>query len=511
MRFTIPGVLVILIIAAATAHAGMFDDMNFTGTFESVYWDHDPDDWNAETGSNYEGPYKSLENNLSLNIDWKQFFAEIRLRTMDYENGIHYDERSREHETDFELFKATAGYRSDYLTVIAGDFYKSLARGLVLYVQEDKELNLDRTIRGGMASYTSSYLDVTAFGGEIRWYKFHDHLSDMTSDVYRIKDEVYGGQLVGKFPMDIHIGLNFNASKVYEIIQEEYQSEDVNLGSVNFEMNGALNGKLDLYSEYAEQRWDSDQPFGEDRDDGTALYSSATVYAGPFTFLAEYKDYDYWDYRYSRPPTADRDDEQSETDDIKGGRLKVDYYINSTGTLFYVSYGKFNNHAHEGSYGKIVRNEIEHTYLGIEQTWSKLYAHVTWGYKDFSTLGEIHRRVTGDFVYNLTDTQSLNYYYEFKNTSTALASKDEHEMYLTYSLSPWVTLTAHYNRHVMDTVNSPSESQEWWAGEIGLTPISALSLSVIYGELPPGLLCSGGQCRIVPEFDGIQASLTYRF
>ncbi|MBN1551428.1 hypothetical protein JW979_08165, partial [bacterium] len=69
----------------------------------------------------------------------------------------------------------------------------------------------------------------------------------------------------------------------------------------------------------------------------------------------------------------------------------------------------------------------------------------------------------------------------------------------------------HYNRHEIKENQYPNQDEEWFAGEIIITPISALSVTLFYGELPPGLICSGGQCRIVPEFDGFQAGLTYRF
>jgi hypothetical protein len=503
--------IVMTLFVCMPVMAGMFDEFGFSGTFESVYWDHDPDDWTHGTDPIYEGPYKSFENSLSLNVDWREWYAEIRLRSMNYENQLRYDPRSREHETAFELFKATAGYRGEYLKVTAGDFYKALARGIVLFVQENKELNLDRTIQGGMLDFVTSPVDVSVFGGEIKWFKFKDNLTDEKVEEYKINDKVFGGQVVGKLPMGINLGVNAAAVTLYEIIQSEYQDEDLLVGSVDLEASGLFNEKLDFYAEYAELKWDEEMPFGEDREDGKAFYTSATVYLGPVTILGEYKDYDYWNYRYSRPPTADRDDELAEIDDIKGPRLKIDYFINATNTLIYASYGRFDNQGHEGSYGVVVRNEIEHVYGGIEQTWKKLYVHVSYGNKDYVTLDEIHRRATGDFVYSITDKHSLNYYYEYKYTGNPYTSKDEHKMYLTYSMSPWFSVTAHYNKHIVELPNGSEENQKWYAGEIGVNPIPSMSINIIYGELPPGLICSGGQCRIVPEFEGVQASLTYRF
>ncbi len=499
------------LLSAPTLAGTLFDDFKLSGTFESQYWNHDPNDWTDGEDPVYEGPYTSWENILGLNLDWRSYFAEVRLRSMQYTDPIHYDPRSREHETDFELFKFAAGYRGEWLKVTGGDFYKSYGRGLVLFVQEDKELNLDRSIRGGSVDLTTRWIDFNIFGGDIRWHLFKDLLSSMTIEDFNIKDRAVGARAVGHLPFNMNLGASYVAVKQYEIIRDKYEDEDLALGSVDFQIAGLFDGMLDLYTEYAELKWDSEEPFGEDLDDGKALYSSITLYAGPVTILGEYKDYDFWASRYSRPPTADRDDEIAETDDIRGPRIRVDYFLASTDTLFYVSGSRFDNHAHETSFGSVFRNRIDHLYGGIEQKWDNLYAHVTYGYKKYVTLDEIHRRITSDIEYTIVGNHSINLYYEYKFTGNPGAEKDEHKSYLTYSISPFLSVTAHYSKHIIQQTGKNRTEDEWIAGEISTTPIPALTLMVVYGKLPPGLICSGGQCRIAPEFEGIQASLSYRF
>ena len=489
----------------------MFDDMNVSGSWESVFWNHDPADWDENTGALYEGPYQSFENILSLNLDWKNWLVEIRLRSMDYENPMHYDSRSREHETDFELFKVSAGYRGDQLRILAGDFYKYLGRGIVLYVQEDTELNLDRTIRGGSLDFNSNQFDFSAFGGEIHWYRFRDRISTMTTEEFQIKDKVFGARSVFHIPGNVDLGMSITNADIYDIIANKQESEGLWTGGVDLSVAGLGDGKFDFYSEYAELRWNDENPFGEDTEDGKALYCSLTGYLSDFTILAEYKDYDYWNYLYSRPPTADRDDEVAETEDIKGGRLRLDYVLPVSNTLFYISIGKFDNHAHPNSCGEVIRNEIEHYFGGVEQTWDRFYMNLTYGYKSYKTLDEVHRRITSDLVYTLDSRSSLNLYYEYKYTGTSQTDKEEHKSYLTYSFSPYYSVTFHYNQHEIEVNEASSKTDNWVAGELTLTPISALSISLLYGELPPGLLCSGGQCRIVPAFEGLQASVVYRF
>jgi hypothetical protein len=494
-----------------TANAGFADEMVFTGTFESTYWDHDPDDWKPGMDL-YEGPYSSFENQLMLHLGWRNWYSEIKFRNMTYKDGIHFDYRSREYETDFELFKYKLGYRGKNFEVVAGDFYQFLGRGIVLFVQEDKDLNLDRTIRGGHIKLNFNRLEARVFGGTIRWYNFLDDPANMTYEERKIADDVFGAGIGFKVCDAIRLGANYVTGTLYAYRRNILLDEDFQTGSLNLEAFGLFNGKIDLYGEYARLKWDSDAPYGSETEDGTAIYSSMTAYLGNFTILAEYKNYDYWSYRYGRPPTADREDEMTELDDTKGARIKVDYYIPSTGTLVYISASQFNNQGHPDYLGNITRNENEHFYAGIEQNWHNFHAHITYGIKEYKDIEEKHRRGTADLVYTFLTRNSLNLYYEYKFTGIPGTDKTEHKTYVTYSFSPYVALTAHYNEHVFEnTVSGTRKSETWWAGEILITPVDTLTINLLYGGLPTGLICSGGQCRILPEFEGFQATLAYRF
>lgn len=499
------------LIMSGTVLADLSEELILTGTFESTYWDHDPDDW-KEGMDIYEGPYSSFENQLMIHLGWRNWFGEVRLRNMQYEDGIHYDYRSREAEADLEIFKFKLGYLGENFEVIGGDFYQSFGRGIVLYVQEDKDLNLDRTIRGGNARFGNDRFEVQAFGGEVKWFSFLDNASEMTYVEREINDELFGGRASIRVYENIRLSANYVTGTLYEFIRNESVGEDFQTGSLNVEASGLLNGLFDFYMEYAELYWDSDTPYGVEAEDGEAMYGSLTSYLGDFTVQLEYKSYDYWAYRYGRPPTADREDEVNELDDTRGARIKVDYFMAATDTLIYVSASQFNNQGHEDYLGNIQRNKNTHYYMGIEQNWHHLYAHVTFGIKEYEEIDETHHRATGDFVYTFLDKHSLNLYGEYKYTEISGFEKNEYKTYLTYSMSPYFSVTGHYNRHEFDsTSGSQSTVDDWWAGELSVTPIDTLTINLLYGGLPTGLICSGGQCRIVPEFEGVQASVTYRF
>jgi hypothetical protein len=514
MKATIKAALILIIafhFVPMHISATFLDDMNVTGTFDSTYWKNDPDDW--EPGMDvYEGPYTSFENQLKLFLGWRNWYSEVRLRNMKYTDGIHYDYRSREYEADLELFKYKLGYRGQNFEIVAGDFYQFLGRGIALYVQEDPDLNIDRTIRGGHVRFNYNRFEAQVFGGKIRWYDYLDDISSMTYIERKLTDELFGAGLGFRLHDSVRMGLNYVTGTLYAYRRDTIRDEDFQTGSINIEAFGLAGGLLDLYTEYAQLKWNSDAPFGSPTEDGTAIYASLISYLGNFTVLAEYKNYDYWNYRYGRPPTADREDEMTELDDTKGARVKVDYYIPSTGTLVYISASRFNNQGHPDYSGAVTRNESTHFYGGIEQNWSNVHAHLTYGTKEYENINEKHRRATASLVYSFMPRHSLNMHYEYKYTGVLGFDKTEHKTYLTYAFSPYVSLTAHYNVHLFDTPTSTSTSSDtWWAGEIMLTPIDTLTINVLYGGLPTGLICSGGHCRILPEFEGLQATLTYRF
>jgi hypothetical protein len=79
--------------------------------------------------------------------------------------------------------------------------------------------------------------------------------------------------------------------------------------------------------------------------------------------------------------------------------------------------------------------------------------------------------------------------------------------YVGFSLSPYGSITARYACDDKSTV--PAE--DYWGGEIEYFPIRAITIGLFVGSDPGGLVCSGGQCRVEPEFEGLRARFAWRF
>ena len=71
--------------------------------------------------------------------------------------------------------------------------------------------------------------------------------------------------------------------------------------------------------------------------------------------------------------------------------------------------------------------------------------------------------------------------------------------YTDYSDNPLIDSTG----NLTDTV--------YGAGEIQVKPLPNLTLRAFFGAYKSGIRCSGGQCRVLPGFEGGRISLTTTF
>ncbi|MBN2053393.1 hypothetical protein JW905_00640 [bacterium] len=397
------------------------------------------------------------------------------------------------------------------VSVRAGDFHLSLGRGLTLSVQKNESLDIEDTIDGGLFKLATTSFELLLSGGEVT----------RPLPTFRIaeKDKVYAARMQGNLPYSLRIGANYVWSEVHEmdLRLNEYQAYG---GDVSFT---APNDLFDLYCEYAELDSKlSDEEESYNRiPDGSGLYGSLTTSLAGVVVLVEYKDYDHFTYpkdspyyQYNLPPSADREDEANDHEDIRGFRGEVSYFVPAVGTLLHASHGVFEDHG-----GNV---DLTHTYGGIEYTGDWLYVHGVYGhrYTDETITGEIETtqdRINLDIQVTFAERHSLTLAVETKRKEerfifgTSLPDqvevRDENRSFLTYSFSPYLSITAHYAWDY----RRGDDFDDLWAGEVEVTPCSHFSAKVLYGAQPGGLVCSGGMCRTVPDFEGVKLETTITF
>jgi len=446
-------------------------------------------------------PYDELRNRIALNFQGKNWTLGAELWTQKYWDQEDVPPTDFRQVRTFHAQKRFFEYRHELFTARLGTYYASLGRSICLYVQRDESLNVDDPLDGGFFTLLTNSIQLTVLGGEV--------MSSQNFEEYLYKDLVYGGHArvspvsglwIGAMGVGIEEDSDLGVPRTFTTIGGDLQYS-------------LPSGMADFYVEYQDLRIDDDPVY----DSGSALYASLILNFAGVVIQGEYKDYEDWIHPYTNPPNADREDEPNEFQDVVGPRVKVSYLVLPTDSLLYVSYGAFENH--EGGI------EQTHIYGGVDQRTERLDVSVTYGEietEDTSSptffTDETQQRFTVDGTYALTDHHSLTLHvetkkeiYESLNRRTGFRYKqttDLNSSSLGYTLSPFLTVTAHY---AWDRQWKIESAADLWAGEVTYQPWDVLTFKLFYGEMPGGIVCSGGVCREIPDFDGWKFETVFRF
>lgn len=441
--------------------------------------------------------YSKFKQLASFNIEWKRITVGVQAEYLDWsvpeENRDRLDlDRLR---SGFELRRYFVDYRSDRFSGRLGTFFSSFGRGMTLFVQKNETLQLDEPIHGATARLNLKNLELSALWGTVT--------EPVQQAQYgrEFEDEVMGGRLRLKLPWDLYLGGSASRAEL-----DRFFPAGVDIVEVWSAEAGAtgLWGVLDLAAELAEI---SKEGATRTRD-GHGRYLSASLYAGPLSVLAEYKDYYNFAYRYNLPPNAGRANESYEHNDVKGPRLLVSADFWETGTLVHASYAEFDSHTSRGS----APDSQREWYAGIEQTIGRVYfegsyfdrRHFDRKAAETHTLADLHVTIgqRGEII--------LGYDRRLEEFEAPVAAFETTRTNLTYSHSPWGTASLRYS---YEDRLSPAEDgrDEFWGVELQYLPRPTIVLTVFGGGDPGGLICAGGQCRQEPRFEGYRANVTWRF
>ena len=440
--------------------------------------------------------YTKFKQLASFNVEWNRLTIGAQIEYLYYSDSEAVDPLDLDRlRSDFELRKYFLDYQSDLFSGRLGTFYSSFGRGLTLYVQKNDTLGLDEPIHGITARLTLKHLDLTVLGGRVT--------EPLLQNQYNreFEDEVMGGRIVGRLPLNIYIGGSAVKARLDRFFPEG--TDEVEIWSVEA---GAteIGGFLDIAAEVSE----TDKTENNRAKEGYGRYFSAAAYIGPVSILAEYKDYFNFAYRYNQPPNAGRADESYEHNDVKGPRLLVSADIVPSGTLLHASYATFDTHKTPTSPGGIRGDGQIEWYAGVEQTTiGRVYFAASFFDRNFTdrnisqthTLGDFHVTVgrAGEIILGFDQRLEESKYFSLDTTRTTLA----------YSLSPWGTVSLRYSWED----RSGFDKDDFWGVELQYLPKPSIVVTVFGGGDPGGLVCAGGQCRQEPRFEGFKANFTWRF
>jgi hypothetical protein len=390
-------------------------------------------------------------------------------------------------------------YQHDWLKVRAGNFYERLGRGLVFHAFEiqsqtldrvQQTVAIDRNIDGVNAKVSLSNLEVTGI-----WGKPLQMLSS------RRGDALGGGEVKLRPLSSWMVGGTFLRMDTQDFLRRAY---DLTLSS--FQTSLSI-GALDLFGEVA--RKSSSQTQYE--KDGEAAYASANFSGDWLGVSAEFKRYENFAQPFNDPPALvktqsftllNRHTHALNANDEIGYQLES--YVSpspATTLTFHVS-GADNLERKR-------RRRFREFFVESRNEWSeKLTSRVLVDQSEDQSIGDLRRRTAAaeiDFL--LDEKNSILIDGQTQQVKNNLRGNYwNHLALLSFSRSPWLTLSGQSDW----TTDRFSRRKNWVNGLAALKFVEKIDVWLTYGARPAGLLCSGGICIYVPEFEGMELRVNFR-
>ncbi len=417
-----------------------------------------------KTGQYYE--------TLSIFANLKKWSFSLTMRGNNY---YKRDPNSTLDDHNFDIYRKTVRYNSKKIKLTIGDLYSVLGHGLVLSVQKNEEIFLERTIFGADLKYLFKNFDLRILGGEI------------TDEAYDQKWRIAGGEL--EFRLSGHNRVGVRLSYISDVDTLRGLGDRI---TYSFSIkNNKLMKHLSYYGEFALL----DFTEGNSKR-GEAFYSNLTYNKAHTTILLEYKNYSNFDNEINNPPVADREDETASLNDTEGFRILIQYTIFDPEISFYFNLGHYNEYEDKGL----------HIYGGISaiDLWDKISFGLSYGVR--SIIYPI-RKSEADLTWQVSDLLSLTLSAKDKryNDNDFTFNEQDYTVQLAHSKGISTFFNYQYSFNRIIGLNN------FFSGGAVLSFKNDMEIKISGGTIRGGQVCSGGQCYVLPPFKGIKFSLLKTF
>ena len=497
---------------------------------------------------------------LETRIDAFVPFVEYALGISDCPSGIEDDARCY---PDWDVRPERLALRwdpSSAWTLEAGDTQLVLGRGVALSFRKVDLLGVDNALRGGHVRHRGKVLRFQAHGG-LANPQNQDPIN--LAIIEEPEDVVLGGSVGARVPGQIGLTAKAQAVRVWfednELAVEENRAVDVWGGSL--EVPALLQGKVALYAEGNVMRRTETLPGDEDVERlGRGVYGSAQLQLDRVTLLFEWKDYtDFlvapsvlegqpWRI-YNAAPAVEYDGPQRlrGIGNQRGGGARFDYaflpgpWAFAINSVFYGFSEEIERDPWEGIW-------VTHSWAEIQRrpvytdgwTWS-FNADIGGRFEIINQptaldevfgleSGDLDRSIAhgrGEFVLGYGDHAfdlTIDHRFEAEralDSETGRLDLREFEIggtALTYSygiklavalglqwtdFQPGIVDLRDEKDYIFDGRLYPSIETRWT-----FTP--GTFISVFVGQTPGGQICSGGICRDVPPYEGVNVQFVGR-
>ncbi len=531
--------------------------VTFTEEFKLRYWSQDQT-LETDEGEVHAYDYVEQVNRLSASGSFGDWTVNAQVDEVALFRNQFYldDELVVERElVDPDAFSPTPGFsylnveklmvrhQGETATITLGDHYASFGRGIVLNLNRNVDVDVDSSIQGVKAEWRPGAWDVTGVIGQInrqQVYMTNPNVGisgDKRHAVAGLRAERYG---LGPANVGVH-GVAWSFTEEAGLgagFQELGTTPDALAGGATVEVFGV--GGVDWFLEADGFGFPTDTLFGgQETEPGYAVYGSAAIYWGLTTWLVEGKRYKNAErlnsllgpefYEVATGPTLEYERATTEdssaalnSNDIYGGRVRLDISA-AQGVVPYAAVTVLRDKELGGLHFNEVPETIIHPVGGLELTIDHWAVLLNMGYRiddRDGTEGGSDRQLHGDLDFKFplghgwlgnissgieryqwgnNPLQQTDYFETENAVSIQYGSKIGLIGYLDYSDNP-----------LIDTTGNLADDL-YGALEIQFKPTSAITMKAFYGAYKAGIRCSGGQCRMMPGFEGARFTFVGTF
>ncbi len=456
-------------------------------------------------------------------------------------------------------FWATGTYKWAQLT--AGDFYEQFGSGLILRTYEERSLGVDNAIRGGRLKLNPFRgISLTALGGKQRRYWEHNSSWLWGADAEWSLNETF------EKAFDRNVGLTLGFSYVGkhegdEDIYSDDMSSRLNLPRNIAAFDGRVNFRIKdftVLAEYATKNNDPNADNGYTYRRGSAVLLSTTYAAKGFSAFVQAKRSDNMSFRSKRSMVGI----SSFVNHLPAFTMTQTYALAAMypyatqpdGEWAFQAEVRYNFKRHTplgGKYGTQVRlsgsyiagldrNVPEGMDPNIPVKGSNGYGAAFWkiGNLYYGDLNfELNKKITKNFQltvfylfqkYNQQQVEGHGVNGDMVTANTfilegqwKMSKKAQLRVELQYlttkqDLGDWVaglvelSFAPHWMITLSDTYNCGVTNLNYYNASVTYS-LKANRFMLGYGRTREGYNCSGGVCRFVPAYKGVNFSYNYTF
>lgn len=494
--------------------------------------------------------YEDVKSRLNLSLTQGAYSAALRI-----DDTIYVGPPTGEYADDQRIERVSLRADTRFASVTAGDFYVQFGRGIALALLKIDELGVDTTLRGARLDlHLPGSTETTLVAGTTNIVNIDDVNRRFAPDP---ADRIVGGRTETTIAQAVVVGAHTVALVPAlptrpEEGHDRIQNLGVDVGLPEIPGGFSLQAEGDLQFRRIGGADPTEGPQSEGAPDRShqpsALYGSLAWTGGPLSLTVELKDYSdfrplegasdpfqHLAYTYSRPPTAERTEQQvPPQSDIWGGRLRADLRIPGT------SHSVFANYAHSRTVGPdlSVRDHYEtrevevyqHLYAGgeLRLNGDRTIVQANGGLRcadiaDAFSMGSPLRCLTDhgnkqrlahmdmDLTTPLFGPWGLHLSWVHESWRQAAVPRrilyDRGTAVVEVDFGSTLAVAGAFE---YDTQFANHRTQ-FWFGDARWTVTPNLTLHAVVGTQRGGLKCVNGVCRTFPSFAGARAEAVIRY